>query len=57
MPTPQSLDHLILFLLLNPHTSLPDLPPALTQNFTLAPGGIHADGASSNTLILLASGC
>ncbi|KAL6712263.1 hypothetical protein ACN47E_000140 [Coniothyrium glycines] len=56
-PQSQSLDHLILFLPLNPTTSLPQIPPFLSQNFTLTPGGFHADGATSNTLILLADGC
>jgi hypothetical protein len=53
----QSLDHLILFLPSSPTTHLPLIPPFLTQNFTLTPGGVHADGITSNTLILLADGC
>jgi hypothetical protein len=57
MPLPQSLDHLILFLLIDATTHLPQIPSFLTQNFTLTPGGVHADGATSNTLILLADGC
>jgi hypothetical protein len=57
-PSPtQSLDHLVLFLPCDPTTSLPLIPPFLTQNFTLTPGGVHADGITSNTLILLADGC
>ncbi|CAA9956668.1 Glyoxalase bleomycin resistance protein dioxygenase superfamily [Pyrenophora teres f. maculata] len=53
----QSLDHLILFLPLNPSTTLPQIPSSLTTSFTLTPGGHHADGATSNTLILLQDGC
>ncbi|CAO2655588.1 Nn.00g043910.m01.CDS01 [Neocucurbitaria sp. VM-36] len=57
MPNPtQALDHLILFLPVNPTTNLPSVPPSLTSNFTLTPGGFHADGATSNILILLADG-
>ncbi|OAL53760.1 hypothetical protein IQ07DRAFT_318219 [Pyrenochaeta sp. DS3sAY3a] len=56
MPT-QSLDHLILFVPADPTTNLPLVPPIFTQNFTLTPGGFHADGATSNVLILLADGC
>jgi hypothetical protein len=55
--TSQSLDHLILFLPVNPSTSLPKVPPFFEKNFTLTPGGTHADGLTSNTLILLADGC
>ncbi|KAF2243926.1 hypothetical protein BU26DRAFT_523474 [Trematosphaeria pertusa] len=54
-PTP-SLDHLILFLPAGPN-NLPLIPPFLSSNFTLTPGGTHADGLTSNTLILLADGC
>lgn len=57
MAKAQSLDHLILFVPVNPETNLPQLPPFLESNFTLTPGGFHADGATSNTLILLADGC
>jgi hypothetical protein len=55
--TSQSLDHLILFLPVDPSTSLPKVPPFFEKNFTLTPGGTHADGLTSNTLILLADGC
>ncbi|KAH9864455.1 hypothetical protein J1614_010389 [Plenodomus biglobosus] len=55
--TTQALDHLILFLPIDPITKLPDCPQYFKDNFTLTPGGFHADGASSNTLILLADGC
>lgn len=58
MPPPsQSLDHLILFLPVDPTSKLPRLPSFLPQNFTLTPGGTHADNLTSNTLILLADGC
>ena len=57
MPPTQSLDHLILFLPANPDNQLPELPAFFEENFTLTPGGFHADGATSNTLILLADGC
>ncbi|KAI4955016.1 hypothetical protein J4E86_006327 [Alternaria arbusti] len=53
----QSLDHLILFVPANPTTQLPEVPPFFSDNFTLTPGGFHADGATSNVLILLADGC
>ncbi|KAI8935569.1 hypothetical protein NX059_008138 [Plenodomus lindquistii] len=53
----QSLDHLILFVPVDPTTKLPSLPQCFKENFTLTPGGFHADGATSNTLILLADGC
>jgi hypothetical protein len=57
MSPTQSLDHLILFVPVNPETKLPQLPPFFEKNFILTPGGFHADGATSNTLILLADGC
>jgi hypothetical protein len=58
MASPQQcLDHLILFVPANPSTKLPEVPPFFSNNFTLTPGGFHADGATSNTLILLADGC
>lgn len=57
MSPTQSLDHLILFVPVNPDTKLPQLPPFFEKNFTLTPGGFHADGATSNVLILLADGC
>jgi hypothetical protein len=53
----QSLDHLILFVPVNSETNLPQLPSFFEKNFALTPGGFHADGATSNTLILLADGC
>jgi hypothetical protein len=57
MSSTQSLDHLILFVPVNPDTQLPQLPPFFRDNFVLTPGGVHADGITSNTLILLADGC
>ncbi|KAF2110713.1 glyoxalase-like domain-containing protein [Lophiotrema nucula] len=54
-PTP-SLDHLILFLPAAPN-NFPTIPSSITKSFTLTPGGTHADGLTSNTLILLADGC
>ena len=53
----QSLDHLILFLPADPATRLPQIPSYFSKNFTLTPGGFHADGASSNVLIILSDGC
>ncbi|KAF1965705.1 hypothetical protein BU23DRAFT_545575 [Bimuria novae-zelandiae CBS 107.79] len=57
MATQNALDHLILFLPADPATNLPKIPDFITKNFTLTPGGTHADGLTSNTLILLADGC
>ncbi|KAJ4295509.1 hypothetical protein N0V90_007522 [Kalmusia sp. IMI 367209] len=57
MTVKNALDHLILFLPVDPDTNLPKIPDFITQNFTLTPGGTHADGLTSNTLILLADGC
>ncbi|KZM25709.1 hypothetical protein ST47_g3115 [Ascochyta rabiei] len=56
-PTTQALDHLILFLPVDPSTKFPKLPPFLSKNFILTPGGTHADNLTSNILILLADGC
>ncbi|KAF3044390.1 hypothetical protein E8E12_010085 [Didymella heteroderae] len=57
MATTQNLDHLILFLPVDPDTKLPKLPSFFEKNLTLTPGGTHADGLTSNILILLADGC
>lgn len=57
MATTQNLDHLILFLPVDPDTKFPKLTSFFEKNFTLAPGGTHADGLTSNILILLADGC
>ncbi|KAF1911439.1 glyoxalase-like domain-containing protein [Ampelomyces quisqualis] len=57
MAQTQSLDHLILFVPVNPETKLPHLESFYEKNFRLTPGGFHADGITSNTLILLADGC
>ena len=51
-----ALDHLILFLPAGSDNK-PIIPSSLTKNFTLTPGGTHADGLTANTLILLADGC
>lgn len=56
MASAQSLDHLILFLPVDPATNLPKVPDFFSKNFTLTPGGVHADGITSNILILLADG-
>jgi hypothetical protein len=53
----QCLDHLILFVPADPTTKLPKVPSFFSDNFTLTPGGFHADGVTSNVLILLADGC
>lgn len=55
-PIVQALDHLICFLPIESTTKLPDCPQVFKDNFTLTPGGFHADGATSNTLILFADG-
>ncbi|KAF2626170.1 hypothetical protein BU25DRAFT_412003 [Macroventuria anomochaeta] len=52
----QALDHLILFLPVDPNTKFPKLP-SFEKNFALTPGGVHADNLTSNILILLADGC
>lgn len=57
MATTQALDHLILFLPVESSSSFPKLPSFFGKNFTLTPGGTHADGLTSNILILLADGC
>lgn len=53
----KALDHLVLFIPVDAATKLPRTPAFFSDNFTLSPGGFHADGASSNVLILLADGC
>ncbi|KAK3210268.1 hypothetical protein GRF29_44g2114707 [Pseudopithomyces chartarum] len=57
MSPKNALDHLILFLPADPSTNLPKIPDFISNNFTLTPGGTHADGLTSNTLILLRDGC
>lgn len=52
MPAP-SLDHIILLL---PHAHLTHPPAWLTANFTLTPGGRHADGRTENALIAFRDG-
>ncbi|KAK1085321.1 hypothetical protein LTR33_002165 [Friedmanniomyces endolithicus] len=54
MPTHTTqLDHVILLV---PYKTLHTPPPWLTSNFTLSPGGIHADAKTENRLILFADG-
>lgn len=48
-----SLDHLILFLPVDAETNLPKIPSFISDNFTLTPGGIHADGLTSSMLTSL----
>jgi len=57
MSAHQCLDHLILFVPVDPEIQFPKLPSFFEKNFAITPGGHHADGATSNTLILLADGC
>lgn len=51
-PTP-ILDHIVILV---PHATLLDLPPWLTDAFTVLPGGRHADGVTENKLILFRDG-
>lgn len=53
----QLLDHLILFVPCDPESRTPIIPSCFKDNFTLTPGGTHADGLTANTLVLLADGC
>lgn len=48
-----SLDHIILQVPNSWHTNPPS---ALTENFTLYPGGLHGDGKTQNTLIVFPNG-
>ncbi|OJD35410.1 glyoxalase bleomycin resistance protein dioxygenase superfamily [Diplodia corticola] len=53
-PVPSAqLDHIIILL---PHRDLLDPPPWITSNFTLSPGGRHADGKTENKLIVFQDG-
>lgn len=47
------LDHIVILV---PHPYLADPPAWVTDNFTVSPGGAHADGLTENVLILLADG-
>ncbi|KAK5173800.1 uncharacterized protein LTR77_002481 [Saxophila tyrrhenica] len=47
------LDHVILLL---PYAMLSDPPSWLTDNFTISPGGQHADGKTENRLVLFRDG-
>jgi hypothetical protein len=48
-----ALDHLILFLPADPETHLPKIPSFISENFTLTPGGTHADGLTSSMHFVL----
>ncbi|KAF8852393.1 hypothetical protein BDZ45DRAFT_678371 [Acephala macrosclerotiorum] len=48
-----SLDHIIVLI---PYASLQNLPKWITDNFTLSPGGRHADGKTENKLICFRDG-
>ncbi|KAG8628128.1 hypothetical protein KVT40_004001 [Elsinoe batatas] len=47
------IDHIIVGL---PYSDLQSLPTWLTDNFTIAPGGRHADGKTENKLIIFKDG-
>lgn len=47
------LDHVIILV---PYDYLADPPSWLTDNFTISPGGVHADGKTENRLILFSDG-
>ncbi|OJK04265.1 hypothetical protein ASPACDRAFT_1895563 [Aspergillus aculeatus ATCC 16872] len=53
MPPQPHLDHIVLLV---SHSTLESLPSRLTETFHLAPGGTHADGLTTNKLILLQDG-
>lgn len=54
MASPQlSLDHIIVLV---PYATLRSPPAWITENFTLAPGGRHADGKTENRLICFQDG-
>ncbi|PYI24107.1 Glyoxalase/Bleomycin resistance protein/Dioxygenase superfamily [Aspergillus violaceofuscus CBS 115571] len=53
MPPQPLLDHIVLLV---SHPTLDSLPARLTETFHLAPGGTHADGLTTNKLILLQDG-
>ncbi|RAH74717.1 uncharacterized protein BO66DRAFT_433829 [Aspergillus aculeatinus CBS 121060] len=53
MPPQPHLDHIVLLV---SHATLESLPSRLTETFHLAPGGTHADGLTTNKLILLQDG-
>src|SRR4051812_20256347 len=48
-----SLDHIILLV---SHSTLTSLPQFLTKNFTVTPGGRHADNLTENVLICFRDG-
>jgi hypothetical protein len=47
------LDHIVILV---PHDLLASPPSWLTNNFTISPGGVHADGRTENRLILFSDG-
>lgn len=53
-PSPQlALDHIVILL---PTAALESLPKAITNAFTITPGGTHADGKTYNKLVTTSSG-
>jgi hypothetical protein len=52
-PFSSQLDHIVILL---PAADLDNLPSALTNAFTITPGGTHADGKTYNKLVILQSG-
>ena len=48
-----NIDHVILLL---PYDYLENPPDWLTKNFTISPGGVHADGKTENRLVLFRDG-
>jgi Glyoxalase-like domain len=53
MPTSAALDHIILLV---PFSYISKLPAFFADNFTIYPGGRHADGKTENVLIVFQSG-
>jgi hypothetical protein len=51
---PPILDHIVILV---SHKDLIGIPEQIGDQFTLAPGGNHADGLTTNKLILLPDGC
>ncbi|KAF5500336.1 hypothetical protein CGCS363_v006392 [Colletotrichum siamense] len=50
---PPLLDHIVILL---PHQVLANLPPWLSDEFTILTGGRHADGRTENKLVIFADG-
>ena len=53
MSSPPQLDHIVILV---PHDQLAAPPSWVSDNFTVSPGGAHADGLTENVLILLSDG-